>query len=50
MFNSQTITLTESAKYLGITIDDQLSFKKRIAFLENKIARSVGVIARLSYY
>ena len=50
MFNSQIIIPTESAKYLGITIDDQLSFKKHIALLENKIARSVGVIAKLSYY
>ena len=50
MFNSQTIIRTESANYLGITIDDQLSFKKHIALLENKIARSVGVIAKLSYY
>ena len=38
MFDSQTIIPTESAKYLGITIDDQLSFKKHIALLENKIA------------
>ena len=50
MLNSQTIIPTESAKYLGITIDDQLSFKKHIALLENKVARSVGVIAKLSYY
>ena len=50
MLNSQTVIPTESAKYLGITIDDELSFKKHIALLENKIARSVGVIAKLSYY
>ena len=50
MFDIQTIIPTESAKYLGITIDDQLSFKKHIALLENKIARSVGVIAKLRYY
>ena len=49
MFNSQTVIPTELAKYLGITIDDQLSFEKQIALFENKIARSVDVIAKLSY-
>ena len=41
---------TESAKYLGIFVDEQLSFKPHIIFLEKKIARSVGVLAKLSYY
>ena len=41
---------SNSAKYLGITIDNQLSFKTHISNLESKIARSVGVIAKLSYY
>ena len=39
-----------SAKYLGIIINNQLSFKTHISNLESETARSVGVIAKLSYY
>ena len=39
-----------SAKYLEITIDDKLSFKQHIIFLENRVVRSVGIIAKISYY
>ena len=38
-----------SAKYLGVTIDNHLSFNQQIT-LENKIARSAGVISKLQFY
>ena len=50
VLNGETVCSSNSAKYLGITIDKQLSFKTHISNLESKIARSVGVIAKLSYY
>ena len=31
-------------------IDDQLSFKSNINFLEKKLSRSVGVMVKLSYH
>ena len=37
-------------KYLGVLLDNNLSFKPRIAHLEYKISHSVGVIAKLRYY
>ena len=37
-------------KYLGILLDNNLSFKPQIARLESKMSRSVGVIAKLRYY
>ena len=43
------VNIINNAKYLGILIDDQLSFKFRIYFLEKKLPRSVGIIAKLSY-
>ena len=49
-FDNQIVQPSESAKYLGIFVDEQLSFKLHIIFLEKKIARSVGVLAKLSYY
>ena len=39
-----------SAKYLGVTIDNHLSFNQHITLLENKVTRSVGVISKLQFY
>ena len=50
VLDGQTLNPTTSARYLGIIIDDHLSFKSHINHLENKISRSVGVIAKLSYH
>ena len=50
IFDRQILLPSTSAKYLGIILDDHLSFKSHIKSLENKISRSVGVISRLSYY
>ena len=36
--------------YLGILIDGQLSFKSHLNFLEKKLSRFVGIMAKLSYY
>ena len=36
---------------MGLTIDNKLSFKQHIIFFfENRVARSVGIIAKVSYY
>ena len=35
---------------MGIFVDEYLPFKPQIIFLEKKIARSVDVLAKLSYY
>ena len=39
-FNNQIVQPYTSAKYLGITIDNKLSFKQHIILLENRVARS----------
>ena len=44
------VNITNTAKYLGMLIDDQLSFKSHINFLEKKWTRSVGIMAKLSYH
>ena len=49
-FDNQIVQPSESAKYLGIFVDEQLSFKPHIIFLEKKIARSVGVLASSMQY
>ena len=42
------VNITNTAKYLGILIDDQLSFKFHIHFLDKKLSHSVGTMAKLS--
>ena len=46
------VNITNTAKYLGtrILIDDQLSFKSSINFLEKKLSHSVGIMAKLNYH
>ena len=45
-----TISTQTSVKYLGLTIDNKLSFKQHIKCIERKIACSVGVMGKLKYY
>ena len=49
VLKGETVCSSNSAKYLGITIDNQLSFKIRITNLGSIIARTIGVTAKLSY-
>ena len=50
VLNGQTLNPTTSVRYLGIIVDDHLSFKSHINHFENKISRSVGVTAKQSFY
>ena len=45
--NNVNIENPKVTKYLGILIDDNLSLKSHIHYLESKLSRSVGVISRL---
>ena len=48
--NDDQIDASHNAKYLGTILDDRLSFKAHIEFLETKMLRSVGIMSKLSYY
>ena len=48
--NNQVIPLVNETKFLGVFIDSRLSWKKHIAEIENKIAKSIGIIYRLSSF
>ena len=43
------VLVHESAKYLGIHLDCHLNFRLHINFLESKIARCVGILAKLKH-
>jgi len=48
--NDKTITRTTCVKYLVVFIDDKLTWSNHIAYLENKLSRSVGVFYRIRQY
>ena len=48
--NSEMINTTENARYLGIIIDSTLKFQSQISLLEKKLARSVGILSKLSHF
>ena len=47
---NNTVNITNTAKYLGILIDDLLSFESHNNFLVKKLSRSVGIVVILSYH
>ena len=47
--NDNPINNVSSTKYLGVFIDNILNFKEHILTLENKIARSVGILSKVRY-
>ena len=46
-FNNNSVTIKDSVKYLGITIDAKLNFDVHINTLTRKISRSLGVMTKL---
>ena len=49
IFDNNVLTISDSAKYLGITIDARLNFDEQINTISNKIARSIGVLSKLKH-
>jgi len=39
-----------SAKYLGVVIDENLTWKPHVQYLQKKLSCAVGIIGRLRYY
>lgn len=44
---NHSISEVPSAKFLGVTLDNKLSWKEHISVTENKLAKVVGVMAKL---
>ena len=45
-----TLNTTETARYLEIIFDSKLKFQSHISLLEKKLARSVGILTKLSHF
>jgi len=48
--NENTISQTNCTKYLGVYIDDKLTWSDHITNLEKTISRSVGIFYRIRHY
>ena len=48
--NEDAIPRVDCTKFLGVIIDEQLTWKPHIAYIQNKIAKNIGIIFRLSTF
>ena len=48
--DSCQISVVESVKYLGIYLDNKLTFGPHISYLQSKLSRSIGIIFKIKYY
>ena len=48
-FNNIEIKRENSIKFLGVSIDENLTWKNHIEVVENKISKNVGVLYRGSH-
>ena len=48
--NGSALNQTKSCKFLGINIDENLSWKKHIDVLTTRISTNVGIMNRLKYF
>ena len=49
-FGSDTLTWVKNFKYLGMVIDNKLTFKLHVSHVQSKISRGVGILHRLSSF
>ena len=48
--SGQRINISASAKYLGLILDEHLSWNKQLNELNLKLSRSTGILAKLRHY
>ena len=50
IFDNTSLERVSNIKFLGITVDDKLSWKSHIVNISNTISRNIGVINKLKYF
>ena len=48
--NNQEIKQVSHYKYLGLILDDKLSWKEHISFLSNKLSRALGMLFKIRHF
>ena len=49
-FNNIEIKRESSVKFLGVIIDENITWNKHIELVENKISKNIGILYRASHY
>ena len=49
-FSSIEIKHESSVKFLGVVIDENITWNKHIELVENKISKNIGILYRVSHY
>ena len=49
LLNGITVPLSNSVKYLGVTLDSELTFESHIKILETNLSKAVGIICKLKF-
>jgi len=50
MLNGKTLSQVNSAKFLGIYIDEHLNWKKHTTELQMKISKNCGILSKLKHH
>jgi len=50
MFGGSVLTRVNKTKFLGVIIDENLSFKHHIELISNNISNNVGILHKLKYF
>ena len=50
ILNNESLSQVKITKFLGVTIDENLTWKYHIDELATKISKNIGIINRLKYY
>ena len=45
--DNNRISLVNTTKFLGVMLDNNLSWKEHIGYISNKLAKSIGIIIKL---
>ena len=48
--SGKKIPLSKETRYLGVILDENLTFQSQIASLKKKLSRAVGILAKLRHY
>ena len=48
--NGQKLEKCESYKYLGVFLDDQLNWKTHVHYINQKISKACGILAKLRHF
>ena len=50
IFDSKFVNVVTEAKFLGVFVDNDLSFRKHISYVCNKLSKTVGILSRIKHF